>query len=1039
MLYFCPVPVVYSPVYFSKTTTIPTFCQLMFIYFPRHKRWCIYPVMHRALPLLFCLLTSVNILHSQSEIDYKIRQISLPDVHSNRNITDICQDRSGTLWIGSSSGLFIYDGNQALPYPPVSRENLPDAWVNSLAEDDQGYLWIGTAKGLILLSPQRDKLQSPSFIGLPDSLSQREDFHFCEGAANELFILTNRDVFVYAKGTLTHWRTLPKQIERSKRLQLSYSPRSRHLYVYNPDIRDFFLCGQTGPTLRDFIFTEEKKRWTAPKPANLMLSLSRAFSDSVSLFFISGESLAEHSFYLKVDEKKCTITYDQSQPIENTIPILQKVRHYIQQNGGPNKVFDGLIYFQIYQLRNGLYAVSSAQGIFLIENRQQYFKVVSASLGHRIRAINQDHHGHLIYGTYEGTFWHHPYSSNVHRLQPSPACTWSIHRLEDQGNLFIAEGDDIYKRLLFFKSTEAGIEVERVDSSLRVPNLMSYGMVMAKDIHRNGFWHTVGTEFDYDLAFYHTPTQRNYVLKPRFKNISAKAMLVRNGDIWAGGGGLYRIQNPDIESGTWSDGNFIIPPILQQQSINALYSDHKGNLWMGTNANGLFCYQPETGQYQQFTTNDGLPENSVFSILAEAGDSILWLGTGNGLSRFEVKRRLFTNFYTEDGLSNNEFNTGSMYKASDGTFYMGGQNGINYFNPNTVKRSLPTSQTFVMAKISTGPNAADKKYLIIRNGDKLEISATTQFIEFNFRTDDYLYADQVVFRYRSKRLFDDWQTLDFAEKALFTQLPSGTHVIELQSKNYRGSWSPSIHFTLVVLPHWYETWWFRLLIVLAIIGLSYGYYQMRLQQLRREFDLRQQISHDLHDSLGSRIYLLRSLSHQITNPLTGDSDKKAQLDRFEAISQDTFKSIRDFIWAFDPKHDEVNQLFNRMDDFAENYLSPLVSSIDIVRPQLNETIKIGPRLKHHLMNIYQEILTNIIKHTQAESINIQLGIDHKTIIIQIKNQHSGYKESLPDSRDSHKMGKDNLRHRLEEIGGTLEWAENEQNEQTILIRTPVTE
>src|SRR5690606_33038919 len=68
--------------------------------------------------------------------------------------------------------------------------------------------------------------------------------------------------------------------------------------------------------------------------------------------------------------------------------------------------------------------------------------------------------------------------------------------------------------------------------------------------------------------------------------------------------------------------------------------------------------------------------------LLSEGDSVLWLSTDNGLSRFDLAAEKFSNFYKQDGISANEFNRVSFYKAKNGRMYFGGMNGINAFYPS---------------------------------------------------------------------------------------------------------------------------------------------------------------------------------------------------------------------------------------------------------------------------------------------------------------------------------------------------------------------
>ena len=68
----------------------------------------------------------------------------------------------------------------------------------------------------------------------------------------------------------------------------------------------------------------------------------------------------------------------------------------------------------------------------------------------------------------------------------------------------------------------------------------------------------------------------------------------------------------------------------------------------------------------------------------------LWLGTRNGLSRFDPVTKTFTNYDYKDGLQGNIFaagerERGAHFKGKDGTLYFGGNNGFNFFDPAQIK------------------------------------------------------------------------------------------------------------------------------------------------------------------------------------------------------------------------------------------------------------------------------------------------------------------------------------------------------------------
>lgn len=96
-----------------------------------------------------------------------------------------------------------------------------------------------------------------------------------------------------------------------------------------------------------------------------------------------------------------------------------------------------------------------------------------------------------------------------------------------------------------------------------------------------------------------------------------------DGTLWFGG-----------NDGLWKYEQRRFVRVLQRDWVTALCADLEGNLWFGRGwaGGGLFRFNPKTGECTVFNSADGLPGESVWSLLCDsAGD--IWIGMDEGLAR----------------------------------------------------------------------------------------------------------------------------------------------------------------------------------------------------------------------------------------------------------------------------------------------------------------------------------------------------------------------------------------------------------------------
>src|SRR5206468_4148867 len=139
-----------------------------------------------------------------------------------------------------------------------------------------------------------------------------------------------------------------------------------------------------------------------------------------------------------------------------------------------------------------------------------------------------------------------------------------------------------------------------------------------------------------------------------------------------------------------------IPGDITSLSNNIAFNfieEKNGIIWVATRGGGINAFNPRTAKFRSFTTKDGLCNNSIFCMTKDNHNNI-WIGTGNGISRFTppanpfdfTSKFQFRNYDKSDGLPGNVMNFFAAYKDTDGSIYFGTVNtGFFYFHPDSLK------------------------------------------------------------------------------------------------------------------------------------------------------------------------------------------------------------------------------------------------------------------------------------------------------------------------------------------------------------------
>jgi ligand-binding sensor domain-containing protein/signal transduction histidine kinase len=259
---------------------------------------------------------------------------------------------------------------------------------------------------------------------------------------------------------------------------------------------------------------------------------------------------------------------------------------------------------------------------------------------------------------------------------------------------------------------------------------------------------------------------------------------------------------------------------LPHLEILSLTRDGKGRIWFGTKQ-GLHCL--ENGEIITFTTADGLPDNHCFFILEDDRQN-LWIGTLNGIARFDGE--IFKIYSLCEGFPVKNWTDSSCLKDSRGHLWFGSIKGVTRFNP-----ALDRENTVPPPVYTTHINVLEKDMPL---SEVHELEYNQNYLRFGFVGLCFSAPKSVVYKYRLEGIDKEWQ--ETRERLVsYPYLPSGNYRFQVKAVNNSGieSLEPA-EIQFEILPPFWNTWWFKTLLVLLLLSLAAAIISWRIRRVQEK-------------------------------------------------------------------------------------------------------------------------------------------------------------------------------------------------------------
>jgi ligand-binding sensor domain-containing protein/signal transduction histidine kinase len=511
---------------------------------------------------------------------------------------------------------------------------------------------------------------------------------------------------------------------------------------------------------------------------------------------------------------------------------------------------------------------------------------------------------------------------------------------------------------------------------------------------------------------------QNYEMRNGLAYFSTRALLEDSeGDIWIGTDhGLSHLHA----------GAFVhdaATAALAEEKVWSILEDNNGALWFGTRSDGLFRYAE--GKVTTYTKAQGLANNSIYQVLAD-WRGYLWISGPTTISSFPLPApelaatdtRLKVKVYElpYDTIS------AQMYGGRQPSGCLGRDGAVWFASSRGAVRVLPQPETRVAPPraLLTGINADGRELSL---SSPLVFPASLSRLEITFAPLLLRPQEDVRFRYKLENFDQDWIYAGTNRVASYTNLPPGKYrfrVVAFEVNNPMGGSEAS--FGLEKRPHFYGTWWFLTLCLVATALLILAVYQSRIRSLRLRFkavlEERNRLAREMHDTViqgcTSISALLEAISSLRRENLTLQENL---LDHARVQVRSTIEEARQAVWNLRHKEDSVAGLGISAAAIAARTSEEFGIAVDCTEE--GRPFCVRGSLARELLMVIREAVYNGALHGNPRRIHIKLVYAHDELNSTVSDDGCGFDPAARKAEGAQHYGIEGMRERVERMGGRM--------------------
>jgi len=526
-----------------------------------------------------------------------------------------------------------------------------------------------------------------------------------------------------------------------------------------------------------------------------------------------------------------------------------------------------------------------------------------------------------------------------------------------------------------------------------------------------------------------------------------------SGEIWlAHEEGVFSFQNGRFALMTDESGH----PL---RDIACVRGDATGGIWMGSNSRGLIRWRK--GSVRTVGAAAGLPPAAISSII-EDKEATWWMTSDRGVMRVPFaelqaaadnpSERVHCEILDmHDGLPGSDFSTERQpmcARDAGGKLWFAMSKGVAEIDPKEFFENKTPPPTHIEEVTYFLPRSVEgvEHEVHIRPPfpKKLLLPPGSRRVEVHYTGLSFVTAEKVRFQFKMGNEEIDWHEAGNRRVAYYYDLSPREYKFQVRAANNDGIWNETgVSLAFAVQPFFWQTWWFRLALLVGLTNLgglaawtrARRRHRRQLAELEKERlakqdfarrlimsqeNERKRIAAELHDGLGQDVLLIKNRLAMAAARKADPAELTSQLEAAIAATVRAVGEIRNISQALRPASLDQVGLTKAIEwmisQFGESSTTKFSADVDNIDGLLS------PEMEIHLFRAIQEGLNNISRHSGASRAILEVKREKDRLRVSLFDDGRGFDPGQPgDQTETRRgLGLESMTERVNFIGGILE-------------------